>query len=1507
MRISDLKVIKNSVVKGIFWIVLGVFIFFILLAAAIQIPFFQTRLVKELSESVSDRIQFPVTIERVDLNWFDELKIRNLRILDRRQNLMIGVYDLLVDFDISTLVSVNQIKIDQATFTGANINLTKYSQEEEINLGEFIKSIKSWLNPEDQPAKRDFFISRVSFVSSKVRLNNIAKDSIYNGLDYHHFVLDSLNSEIANFKIRNDTIRLRINRLQAVEPRTSLHVKDFSTDFYFNNNVMAFRNLHLLAGESEIQDSLVFNYENPSALSSFRDSVHVVANFEKTNVASRDLKLFVPSLQHTDQRYILSGDFDGRIVAFDFSNVELEFGVESRLVGNINMEGLPVFQDTFIDASLKSSVISPTDLRPFIGNQLYLEAQKFGIIRLNSQFLGFPRDFVANGTFFTQLGTLNSDINLKIDETQSATYSGVLATDDFDLGSWSEKPEVFQKVALNGQIQGSGFTIEEADFELKAKVSSFGFYGYNYTNIETDARLARELFIGKLKIDDPNLQFSSDAYVDVRKNVDHIAVEATLDTANLKALNLFDKEATLSTYLDLDFTGLTIDEMVGFANLRNLYFTYEGQPLDIERLEIISQKKAEERRVSVIGDRFDLNAQGNFEFSDLFSDVNRLFYEYRLNLVNDQDGIEKYYRNKESQAHNKYRIDFTGMMKDINPILNLIEPNLSISENTPVEGYFRHGFTSILAANSEVETLNYKNNTLHHVTIDFNTSKVSDSTNVLAMAYLHSDEQIIGTLATTSDFSFEAVWNNDHIDFESRIQVKDYPDNKAMIGGQLEFQKDRSVLRFDNSDFQALNQQWRIAPDNQITISNGEFDFRSITLFHNQQSITINGLISHDSSKTLLVEFNDFQVNNLNPILKYELQGTLNANIEFQDLYDIPLINSGLNINDFQIGRFLVGDMTGRSSWNYLENYFDIGLNAVRDRQKIFDIKGTYTPYSTETTQLNLLANLNQANLYLIEPFINKTFSDLEGHIDGNLTVAGSLKNPTLNGMVEITQGQFRVNYLNTIYNYRGPVQFTESSIGVTNGQLYDENGNSATINGGLLHSGFKNLALDLTGNLSNFMVLNTERDKGSLYYGTAIVSGDIQFEGPLDNFQVEATAVSEKGSRIFIPINENTDVEQKDYINFISFNDSVQIGVDEPEIKKVKASGINLDFGLDITPDAYIEIIFDLQAGDIIRGRGNGHLNLLIDTQGDFNMFGEYIIQEGGYNFTLYNIINKEFDILPDSKISWYGDPYEGILDIQATYEQTADVSPLFANESETLATGRYPAIVELDLQGRLLSPEIDFDIYLDASQTVDPQITQRIQEIKSDEQALNRQVFSLIVLRQFSPPDDLSLGQSSALSGSVSELLSNQLSYWFSQVDENLEIDVDLNGLDEEALNTFQLRLSYTFLDGRLRVTREGGFTNTVENTSDFSSVAGDWTLEYLLSADGKFRAKMYNRNTYNSLSSGIENTSTTSAGFSLIHTQTFNSLNELFSRKDKTSDPQDVSLNTEKINSSEAADIK
>jgi hypothetical protein len=109
-----------------------------------------------------------------------------------------------------------------------------------------------------------------------------------------------------------------------------------------------------------------------------------------------------------------------------------------------------------------------------------------------------------------------------------------------------------------------------------------------------------------------------------------------------------------------------------------------------------------------------------------------------------------------------------------------------------------------------------------------------------------------------------------------------------------------------------------------------------------------------------------------------------------------------------------------------------------------------------------------------------------------------------------------------------------------------------------------------------------------------------------------------------------------------------------------------------------------------------------------------------------------------------------------------------------------------------------------------------------------------------------------------------------------------VDLSGLSQSDLNNFQLRFSYTLLDGRLRLTRDGSFTNA-QNQASALSIAGDWTLEYLLSKNGVFRVKMFHRVNQNLILSGLNNNNTTQ-GASLLHTQSFNKLSELFPKRKK-----------------------
>jgi hypothetical protein len=163
------------------------------------------------------------------------------------------------------------------------------------------------------------------------------------------------------------------------------------------------------------------------------------------------------------------------------------------------------------------------------------------------------------------------------------------------------------------------------------------------------------------------------------------------------------------------------------------------------------------------------------------------------------------------------------------------------------------------------------------------------------------------------------------------------------------------------------------------------------------------------------------------------------------------------------------------------------------------------------------------------------------------------------------------------------------------------------------------------------------------------------------------------------------------------------------------------------------------------------------------------------------------------------------------------------------------------------MLSPNINFEIEIEDSQSLASQDDLAdIKSINDDEQELKRQVFSLLILRNFSKQNSgITVG--SADFSSISEFLTNQLSYYASQFNENLEVDLDLASLDQNLFNTLQLRLSYTFLDGRLRVTGGGGFnqtTSSLDNTGESNNFVGDWTVRYLLTSDGRLRIKAFSQ---------------------------------------------------------------
>lgn len=1507
----NLQGIKKRIVKILAYTTVSVLFLLISLLLLLQLPGVQRALANRYLRDFSQVVGFKTTIQNINFSWFDRLELEGVLVEDTEHNKMFEIRNLSLNYKISNLIYGSNINLDAIYVDSARVFFTEIIEHDttpNLNISVFINQInKQYSSGKKGGASTQINIGEAIVRKSVFMYNQPGRDSLA-GFDYNHFTVNIDEAELQSFMALGDTVQFQVNTFAAKDEKTNFTIHNLSSFFRISQKALEFRGLQLQAGKSSISDTLVFNYNSQADLSDFVNKVTLEAHFDKTVINPNDLALFAPAARRLNLPLLLSGTLMGSVRDFRFSKMEVQSG-STLLLGSIAMEGLPDLKETFIQLSVERSRVNFNDISFLFSDATLKMLDPLGTLSLNAEFLGYPTDFVAKGNFSNKLGMISSDINLKIDEDafDKSAYKGQISLTNFDLGTYLADTANFQKINLGGRISGSGFTRKTANFNLVGSVRSVGIKHYTYTNITTDARFASQFFSGALNINDPNVQVAAKGSIDLRDNKNLINVQAKIDTLNLHKINITRQKLFIHADVDMNMQGLTLDSLVGTADLKNITLNLNDQWLRQDSISIITTRDRAKRSLHLQSEVVDAKAEGDFYYSSLFRDLPVFVHEFLLNIKNNKTKLTEYYQQKPSSDQH-YITDFTIKLKDIQPVTSLLKLNLDVGRNINIEGKFIRGNTTVLSAFTRFDSLKYSNMLFIDSEIELNASKISDSTQTLAMVYMASKKQLLGSVLT-KDFVTEVIWDKDHVDFEVSIDQQTR-NNYLRLMGEVDF-KDSTTLRLlPASKIQLLEKIWSIEVDNQISMKGKEWHIHNFRWFNNKQVVGVNGYVSADPKKTLALQINDFDLTTINSVIQRTLSGNVNATVQVSGVYDRPNLQNEMDIQDLKVDDFLVGNITGNNTWNPEEKKFNLGFYIDRLNSRIVDCAGHYDPYNT-TNALAVTANLQKTNLKIIEPFLTGIFSNIEGTLSGMYTISGTLARPLLKGEGEMSDAKLTVDYLKTTYQVEGIIGFKQEAIYFKDIHLTDIFRNKGKLSGQINHVNFGQMSIDMTATFENFQLLNTNARDNSLFYGQGFASGDVSFTGPLNNLKVIANATTRKNTRVSIPVAGTTAVERKDFINFVNFSDSLyQKKISQSINKKISLTGITFDLNLDVTPDAYCEIIIDLKAGDIIHGRGNGRIKLQLDTKGEFNMFGPVVFTEGGYNFTLYDIINKEFNIEPGSSITWYGDPYQGQLKINASYNQLASFAPILpytdqATLSSPQVRRKYPARVLLKLDGPMLSPQIEFDILAGdlpksitasttggGSQSIN--LADQFQAFKSrlDEQELKRQVFSLMMLRKFSPAE--SFNTSGSLVSSVSELFSNQLSYWMSQVDNNLEIDLDLSSMDQESFNAFQLRLSYTFLNGRLRITRDGTFGNQGSNSNTigtpgatqqanqgFSSAVGDWTVDYLLTADGKFKVKMYSRTNVNPVNTNLNSQNAITTGVSLLYTQSFNELKDLWAR--------------------------
>lgn len=1507
-----LQVIKNSVFKWVRRIlVYGAYtlvIFFLLSFILLQLPATQKSLIQRYTSKFSKISGFDITYSRIFIIWWDRIEIEGLVINDPAQNNMITIEKLEANFQLSTLLQDKNVNIDGVSIEGGSVNLVKIPLNDstrDLNINLFINEINKLASSGSGKGGAKVNIGEIIIHNTYFSLNDPERALIKDTFDYNHIRLAIDEVAAQNFKVIGDTIEFNMNSLLAVEENAKLRIHNFSSFFRISQSAMEFYKLQAKIGDSFISDTLVFKYNALNELNDFNQKVTIQASLKNTVITPEDLSRFTGGKKVFDQALYLKGKITGKVSRLFYQNMELSTG-NTTLKGKLELDGLPIFNETFINLDVKDGTVSIQDLEFLFSKNVYEKLEPLGKFNFQGKFTGFIEDFVADGDFQGDFGQIKSDINLKINKTHidQSSFEGNLALNNFNLGSFLKDTTNFKFVTLIGRVKGKGLTQETADFNLTGKINSIGIKKYTYQNIVTDARFAKELFSGEVNINDPNLQLTANGSINIRKGEEIIKIKATLDTLHVDKLGFAKEPLFIQTQAEIDTKGLKLDSLFGSVILQNTFIKYKDESLQLDSIDIRSLLADGKRNLQVRSSYADVDLVGDFYYSTLFNDLPKLFKEFQLNVRNDKEELAQYYSKKRDNEQ-EYFAAFTIKLNNINPLLKLSKVAATVSLNTIIEGKFSNGVTSSLQAFSHIDTVSYDGKYFFDNELEFSGSKIRDSTASLVMFNIQSERQKISRALKTKALFSEIIWDKDHIDFNLDFD-QDSSTNFVRLQSEIDFLNDSTRIKILPTRIKILNKEWKVNENNFALVKNNEWAIHNLELIFEEESMRLDGFISNNPARSLNLFFSNFNLNILNSISRSRFEGIVIGKFEMRDVYKDLYLQNELTIKDLSVDNFLIGNVIGSNVWNREQKRFDINFTIDRLEKRTLTLQGYYNP--KEKSPLNVLATLEKTNIKIMEPFLKGIFSQMDGTLSGLYKIEGTFIEPIINGEGSIENGKIMIDYLKTLYSFDGKLNITPNQIIFEDFNMYDALKNRGYLDGYLTHRNFSKFRINLNASFTNFQILNTTSNDNSLFYGQAYSTGDLNMLGPLSNMKISATAKTSKNTRIFIPISGGGSVEQSEFINFVSFKDSTQNKINLSKKKQAdEPSGITMDLNLDITPDAYAEIIFDIKAGDIIRGYGNGDIKLQLDTKGEFNMFGLYEFERGNYNFTLYDIINKEFNITKGSRISWYGDPYAGQLNLTATYRQLSSLAPILANQvsEDALASPqirkKYPVEVLLNLDGPMLSPQIQFDIV--ARDLPDNVVVEgepapvRLKfsfnawKAQLNEQELKRQVFSLIMLRRLSPPDAFST--SGSIYNSVSELLSNQLSYWLTQVDQNLEINIDLGSLDQEAFNTFQLRLSYSFLNGRLRVTRDGTFSNQY-NQTQVASMLGDWTVDYLLTPDGKFKVKMYSRSNLNTVTNTLGNQSAITTGISLLHTQSFNHVRDLLkSARDKRKKEQEENI--------------
>jgi hypothetical protein len=1422
----------------------------------------QEKLCEIAEEQLSELLATDVEIGRVMLHPFNRISINDVKAKDSYGQTALTVDKIDAAFELRHFLTTGHTIIDYALIDGMNMRLYKETPDSPLNIADIIERLKSDKD-DDNKSNITLKINTIVLLNSSLSYDVLSEPNKAVGtFDKNHISVSNVHLNAYIPKIGKDTYNVQLERLGFTE-KSGFTLSNLSVNADINNSYTNLSDLCIELNNSRLA-------------------------FEPIELEYSDLKHFAEAFDNAQTTIATDGDNyvylpDLRAFAPDLDKIDRSFNIDLAASGSkstINLNKLSIIDShdsqTSVLAQGYVSNFSSLDSMLFDLKKLHIGANGAELASAASkiipqkagEILSRLNRFSIDATCSGYLSSATADITAKTTAGNIALKGSFAALDSlrnisFDADATLDNLNIGQIIGDSRFGEVAGTTSVSANILRKVisgnadvEIDHINYNGYTYQDIAIIGETDGKQLTANLTIDDPNITSDLSTFIDYSSKLKSINLNGYLSGINLNAIGVTHTPGTqiFSSNMDIDLAASSIDDIEGTASLSNLsIMNDEGNDLHIKNFDIELAPNAAMPEITITSDILNGSIEGPYKFSTLPNAIKQIAGIIMPSLLPGYS-IDVY-ADAKTRLDNNFNFDFTisnaeEFAEYFNLPIQIIYPVSISGEVKEVNKYFR--------ANVDAPYLQQGNKIIENTSLYVYGDAASQYGMVYGTTQMPTNKGkmtlIAGLTGTNDRLDTDLKW---HIDRSIPLNGEF---SLSTLFSRNENDKICADIDFNPGNINFGNETWSIATS-KIKYTPEAIDINGFSLASNTQQIQIDGRIADTEDDKLKVSLSNvdlitiFETLEINKAL---ISGRATGTIYAGQLYSKePQINcDNLHVKDIGYNYCTLGDADIKASWLNDKQAFQLDADITEPGGLKSRIYGCIYP-ANEALDINFDAN--HVKIGFMGPFMEAFASEIDGYASGHARLFGTFKYIDMEGDILAENLRVKIDFTNTYYTATDSIHIKPGIIDVPNVTIHDVNGNTAMLNGKVWHKFFKEPSFDFQiTQARNFLSYNTTTKQNPDWYGTIYGNGSASITGEPGVVNIGVKMSTAPSSTFTFVLSDMVEVDD---LAFITFRDKTPVdpnaendNSDIPAVVRAfqnkmvamntdTPSAYNMDIQVDITPQAQMILVMDPIGGDRIKANGTGNLRMTYGSvDNDLRMYGTYTLDQGSYNFTLQDIIIKDFTIKSGSSITFQGDPYSAQLDIDAIYTVNANLSDLDESFSQDKDLNRtnVPVHALLQVNGDMRQPDISFDLEFP---TLTSDTYRKVKSIVSTEEMMNQQIIYLLALNRFYTPEYMgSSTNHNELFSVASSTVASQLSSMLGKLSDNWSIAPNLRS-DRGDFSDVEvdLALSSRLLNNRLLFNGNFGYRDKSLNTNQF---IGDFDIEYLLNSRGTWRLKAYNR---------------------------------------------------------------